>query len=153
MNDSVPDTIAASLPATVQQVVYLVNPSATDPVTPTSSTSPYYDFEYAQEFIGGLGSATVLPFLHSDQPGAGTATSIPYKWVRITLKTTDGISPIYWDGTQQTSSASGGTLVYILTALAVDYTQVRKILQTEVAGTPGMEGINPQILSYRELSF
>jgi hypothetical protein len=142
MNGSAPDTIASSLPTTLQQVFYLVNASATDPVQPTNLTSPYYDSEYAQEFGGGFGSATVLPYLNSDQPGAATSTSIPYKWVRITLKTTGGTSRLYWDGTQETPTSTGGTLVYVLTALAVDYTKVRKILQIEVAGTPGVGGAN-----------
>lgn len=142
MNGSAPDTIASSLPTTLRQVLYVVNASPTDPVQPTIPTSPYYDYEYAQEFSGGFGSATVLPYLQSDQPGATTATSIPYKWVRITLRTTDGISPLYWDGTQQTTTSASGTLVYVLTALAVDYTNVRKILQTDVAGTPPIDSGN-----------
>lgn len=139
MNGSAPDTIAASAPTTLQQVLYIVNPTSSDPVQPTNPASPYYDFEYAQEFSGGLGAATVLPYIQSDQPGATTSTSIPYKWVRITLKTTNGTSPLYWDGTQQTTSSSTGMLVYILTTLAVDPTKVRKMLQTEVAGTPGAD--------------
>ena len=137
MNSAAPDTIALSLPTTLQQVLYVVNSTSSDPVQPTHPASPYYDFEYRQEFSGGLGSVTVLAPLTSDQPGAGTSTSIPYKWVRITLKTTDGTSPLYWDGTQQTTNSTGNTLVYVLTALAVDSTKVRKILQTDVASTPG----------------
>ena len=148
MNGSAPDTITPWLPNAVSQVLYIVNSSSSDPVQPTSFRSPYYDFEYAEEFPGGFASASVLPNVNSDQPGAGTSTAIPYKWVRITLMTEasahrdinqDGVlnstAPIYWDGTQQTLSSTSGTLVYVLTALAVDSTQVRKILQTEVAGT------------------
>ena len=139
MNGSAPDTIAPSLPTTLHQVLYVVNASATDPVQPNNIASPYYDTEYAQEFSGGLASATVLPYLNSDQPGAATSASIPYKWVRITLRTADGTSPLYWDGSQQTSS-TGGALVYVVTSLAVDYTRVRKMLQVEVAGSPGAGG-------------
>lgn len=149
INSSTPDTITASLPTSVSQVLYIVNSSSTDPVQPTNPTSKYYDSEYSYEFPGGFGSANVLPYVHSDQPGAVTPTAIPYKWVRITLMTEasahrdinqDGVlnstAPVYWDGTQETLS-SGGTLVFVLTALAVDSTKVMKILQTEVEGEAG----------------
>ena len=167
MNGSAPDTITLSLPNSVSQVLYIVNSSFADPVHPTNPTSRYYDSEYSREFPGGFASATVLPRIHSDQPGAGTSAAIPYKWVRITLMTEasahkdinqDGIlnstAPIYWDGTHQTLSPAGGALVFVLTALAVDSTKVMKILQAEVAEPPGGGGFTPlQILSYRELSY
>src|SRR5208283_3301242 len=150
MNGSAPDTITPSLPNSVSQVLYIVNSSFADPVHPTNPTSRYYDSEYSREFPGGFASATVLPRIHSDQPGAGTSTAIPYKWVRITLMTEasahtdinqDGVlnntAPIYWDGTHQTLSPAGGTLVFVLTALAVDSTKVMKILQTEIARKAG----------------
>ena len=170
MNGAAPDTIAPSLPDSVSQVLYILNSSSSDPVQPMNPMSPYYDSEYSYEFPGGFASAIVLPNIHSDQPGTGTSTAIPYKWVRITLMTEasahrdinqDGVlnptGPIYWDGTQQTLSSSGGTLVFVLTALAVDSTKVMKILQTEVAGAAGVSlssaTTSPQILSYRELSY
>jgi type II secretory pathway pseudopilin PulG len=149
MNGSAPDTITSLLPISVSQVLYIVNSRSSDPVQPTNPMSPYYDSEYSNEFTGGFASVTVLPNINSDQPGAGTSTAIPYKWVRITLMSEasahrdinqDGVltsTPIYWDGTQQTLSSAGGSLVFVLTALAVDSTKVMKILQTEVAGTPG----------------
>lgn len=157
LNGSAPDTITASLPTTISQVLYIVNSSSSDPVQPTNSSSKYYDSEYSHEFPGGFASATVLPNINSDQPGAGTSTSIPYKWVRITLETEasahrdinqDGVlnstAPIYWDGTEETLSPAGATLVFALTALAVDSTKVMKILQTEVEGAAGGgTGITP----------
>jgi len=165
LNGSAPDTITPSLPTSVSQVLYIVNGSFSDPVQPTNPTSPYYDSEYAHEFTGGFASASILPNINSDQPGVGTSTSIPYKWVRITLMTEasahtdinqDGVlnntTPIYWDGTQETLS-SAGALVFVLTALAMDSTKVMKILQTEVAGAAGGGTVSPQILSYRELSY
>jgi len=157
INGSAPDTITASLPTTIAQVLYIVNSSSSDSVQPTNSSSKYYDSEYSHEFPGGFASATVLPNINSDQPGAGTSTAIPYKWVRITLETEasahrdinqDGVlnstAPIYWDGTQETLSPAGATLVFALTALAVDSTKVMKLLQTEVEGaTGGGTGITP----------
>ena len=156
MNGSAPDTIAPSLPTSISQVLYIVNSSSSDPVQPTNLASPYFDSEYSTEFPGGFASASVLPSINSDQPGAGTSTVIPYKWVRITLMTEasahmdinqDGVlnstAPIYWDGTRQSLSSAGGTLVFVLTALAVDSTKVMKILRTEVAGTPGSGSFAP----------
>jgi len=153
LNSSAPDTITPlQLPTVVTQVLYLVNSSTADPVQPTNSASPYYDVEYVREFTGGLAAATILPAVASDQAGAGTAAAIPYKWVRITLKTEysssqdvdrDGVlnstTPVYWDGSQQDLSTrlTQGVAVYKLTALAVDSTGIRKLVQTEVAGAGG----------------
>jgi len=152
MKCSAPDTITPSLPNSVSQVLYIVNSSSSDPVQPTNATSPYYDSEYSAEFPGGFASASVTT-INSDQPGIGTSTAIPFKWVRITLMTEysahrdinqDGVlnstTPIYWNGTHQTHSSGAGTLVFVLTALAVDSTKVMKILQTEVAGATGGGG-------------
>jgi hypothetical protein len=140
-----------TLPQQVNQVLYLVNSSSQDPVNPTNTSSPYYDYEYAQEFSGGFGGAQVLPSVASDQPGAGTSYVVPYKWVRITLKTEyasktdvnqDGVlnssTPVYWDGTHQDlyPNPPGGLPVYMLTALAVEPNGIRKMEQEEIAGTP-----------------
>jgi hypothetical protein len=152
INASAPDTIGGSLPGAATQVLYLVNSTAQDPVEPTNVSNPYYDYEYAQEFVGGLTGATVLPPVASDQPGAGTASTIPYKWVRVTLKTEysahqdvnqDGVLdssvPVYWDGLQQglSTQLTGGVPVYKLTALAVDRSRIRKLVQAEVADPVG----------------
>lgn len=146
LNPAAPDALgSSSLPTAVNQVVYLVNGAMQDPVQPTNPGSPYYDTEYAREFSGGLTGASVLTPVASDQPGTGTASAIPYKWVRITLKTEyssgqdvdqDGIldnsSPVYWDGTHQNVTATG-VPVYKLTALAVDASGIRQMAQVEVA--------------------
>lgn len=153
LNPLAADAIATTqLPTQVNQVLYLVNSSSQDPVNPTNASSPYYDYEYAQEFAGGFAAAQVLtPPVYSDQPGAGTSYVIPYKWVRITLKTEyasqtdvnqDGIlnstTPINWDGTHQdlATNMPSGIPVYKLTALAVEPNLIRKMVQAEVAGTP-----------------
>jgi len=140
-----------ALPQQINQVLYLVNSTSQDPVNPTNASSPYYDYEYAQEFSGGFAAAQVLPSVASDQPGAGTSYVIPYKWVRITLKTEyasqtdvnqDGIlnstTPINWDGTHQDLAPNppNGIPVYMLTALAVEPNLIRKMVQAEVVGTP-----------------
>jgi len=139
-------------PQKINQVLYLVNSSSQDPVNPTNASSPYYDYEYVREFAGGFGPpAQVLTSVASDQPGAGTSYVIPYKWVRITLKTEyasqtdvnqDGTlnstAPINWDGTHQdlATNMPRGMPVYMLTALAVEPNLIRKMVQAEVVGTP-----------------
>ena len=140
-----------TLPQQVNQVLYLVNGTSQDPVNPTNTSSPYYDYEYAREFSGGLSSAQVLPSVASDQPGAGTSYVIPYKWVRVTLKTEyasktdvnqDGVlnssTPVYWDGTHQdlATNMPNGLPVYMVTALAVEPNGIRNMEQEEVVGTP-----------------
>ena len=147
LEPAAPDTLSGnSLPTAVNQVAYLVNGAMQDPVQPTNPASPYYDIEYAREFSGGLTGASVLTPVSSDQPGAGTVSAIPYKWVRITLKTEyssgqdvdqdgtlDNSSPVYWDGAHQNVTGTG-VPVYKLTALAVDASGIRQMAQAEVAG-------------------
>jgi hypothetical protein len=147
LEPAAPDALSgSSLPTAVNQVAYLVNGAMQDPVQPTNPASPYYDVEYAREFSGGLTGASVLTPVSSDQPGAGTASAIPYKWVRITLKTEyssgqdvdqdgmlDNSSPVYWDGAHQNVTGTG-VPVYKLTALAVDASGIRQMAQAEVAG-------------------
>jgi len=151
LNPLAADAIVVTQLQQINQVLYLVNSSSQDPVNPTNASSPYYDYEYAQEFAGGFGAAHVLTSVASDQPGAGTSYVIPYKWVRITLKTEyasqtdvnqDGIlnstTPINWDGTHQDLAPNppNGIPVYMLTALAVEPNLIRKMVQAEVVGTP-----------------
>jgi hypothetical protein len=153
LNPFAPDTIWPQLQQInqVNQVLYLLNSSSQDPVQPTNPSSPYYDYEYGQEFPGGFGVARMLTSVASDQPGAGTPYVIPYKWVRITLKTEyasktdvnqDGILnssiPINWDGAHQdlATNMPSGIPVYMVTALAVEPNGIRKMEQTEIVGTP-----------------
>jgi hypothetical protein len=73
----------------LNQVLYITNPASGETVDPTSSNPANYpDTEYAQEFPGGLGGATVLPYVPAvypslSLPGGGTLPSPTYKWVRI----------------------------------------------------------------------
>jgi type II secretory pathway pseudopilin PulG len=161
LRPSAPDAISPTLlPQNVKDVLYIVNSSTQDPVNPTSPSSPYFDYEYAQEFSSGFSGANLRGTVASDQPGAGTAYSIPYKWVRITLKTEyaakqdvnqdgvlDSTTPVYWDGSHQdlATNMPTGVRVYRLTALAVGPSGVRKLTQTEVEGTGGASGLSPNV--------
>ena len=150
LNPTAADAVV-TLPQQVNQVLYLLNGSSQDPVQPTNPSSPYYDYEYGQEFPGGFAAAQMLTSVASDQPGAGTSYVIPYKWVRITLKTEyasktdvnqDGVLnssiPINWNGSHQdlATNMPSGIPVYMVTALAVEPNGIRKMEQDEVVGTP-----------------
>jgi len=73
----------------VTKVLYITNPAPGETVDPAGSNpANYQDTEYGQEFPGGLGSATVLPYIPSVSPGVtlpnGDVLPGPnYKWVRI----------------------------------------------------------------------
>jgi hypothetical protein len=164
LNPTTPDAISSTLlPQATNDVLYIINSSAQDPVAPTDPSSRYYDSQYVSEFPGGFGAATVRGPVASDQPSAGTSFAIPYKWVRITLKTEyssqqdvdqDGLLnstiTINWTGTNQdlASRIPAAAPVFKLTALAVEPSGIRKFAQAEVAGSP-----SKTILASRELSF
>jgi len=161
LRPSAPDAISPTLlPQNVKDVLYIVNSRSQDPVNPTSPSSPYFDYEYAQEFSGGFSGANLRGTVASDQPGAGTAYAIPYKWVRITLKTEyaakqdvnqDGVldttTPVYWDGSHQdlATSMPAGVPVYRLTAFAVGPSGARKLLHAEVGRAGGASSSSPTI--------
>ncbi|MFQ5776550.1 MAG: hypothetical protein ACE5IP_00920 [Terriglobia bacterium] len=142
---SAPDAIpSASLPAASNEVLYIVNSTLEDPVVPNDPQSLYFDSNYLLEFSAG-GAVTLLD---SNQPNAQTPFAIPYKWVRITMKTEfssqqdvnqDGIldnsTPVLFDGSRQQLASAGaeGWVVYKLTALAVEPSGARRLLQSEVA--------------------
>jgi len=72
----------------LNQVVYITNPAPGETVDPENPANTYYDKEYVQEFPGGLGGATVLPYIPSVSPGValpggGVLPGPSYKWVRI----------------------------------------------------------------------
>jgi Tfp pilus assembly protein PilX len=153
LNPLVPQPeLPVTAPQQINQVVYLVNSTPQDPVDPTNSSSPYYDYEYRQEFPGVTPQVSAVA---SDQR-PGTSYVIPYKWVRITLETEyaaktdvnqdgflDQTTPIYWDGANQYLGTSPPCTyppcvspVYMLTALAVEPSGIKKMVQAEVVGTP-----------------
>lgn len=126
-------------------VAYIVNSTPEDPVDPDDPQSPYFDQEYREEFPVGEKRTTLVT---SDQPNAQTAFAIPYKWVRITMKTEfssqqdvnqDGVlntsTPVLFDGSRQQLASGGaeGWMVYKVTALAVEPSGTKRLLQSEIA--------------------
>lgn len=118
-----------SLPTAVGQVVYIVNPNATQ-VQPNVATNQYFDSEYQQEFGSSVTTATVTTVTTS-QPVLSGFTAIPYNWVRITVKTEraanadingdstiDNAIPVFYDG-QNENLANKGDRIYRLASRTV----------------------------------
>lgn len=91
-------------------VIYIINPaSASESITPWTAGSTYFDDELCHENYSGLGlssTASTVPCTtapsgtwytvanpQSTDPYTATASAIPYKWVRITLKQVGSTNP------------------------------------------------------------
>jgi len=155
-NPNIPNPVATCVfPAPgammpMNQVCYIVNPSAGEVVNPLdlSTGNPYADLEYKQEWGIPVTSATVQPFINSTSPVASVGIAGPlYKWVRITPRTqasgkltgdTTDTNPLFYDGTQQLASSGGNPVpnavqVLTVTALAVTPYGSRRLVQYTVA--------------------
>jgi hypothetical protein len=139
----------------VNQVCYIVNPSAGEVVNPLdlSAGNPYADVEYQQEWgIPVTGAAVQQPFITSNSPIASLNIAGPlYKWVRITPRTEfsgnidvdgingiDNLNPLFFDGMQQLLSTNripvpAASEVLTITALAVTPYGSRRMVQYTVA--------------------
>lgn len=139
-----------SLPSAVGQVVYIVNPAAGEVVNPTdlSASNPYADLEYEQEFGTPVTTATSVRTIPSAQPVVAGVTAIPYKWVRITVKTEraanadingdvvlNNIIPVYHDGKRENLTNSGQR-IYRVAALAVLPGGARHMAEADVVPVP-----------------
>jgi hypothetical protein len=145
------------------QVLYLVNPSASDPAfTPNGDpNSIYYDIQYADEFEAKPPSDTArLTASDKDLTQAGGLPPLPYKWVRVTLKSewmagidldgngvVDPLSHVCVDGYGRQFVAAGvctpdpnvpitSSPVYRITSFALDVSGARRMLQAEIAKLP-----------------
>ncbi len=137
-----------SLPTTVGQVIYITNPASGETVNPAdlSAGNAYADTEYQTEFGTAVNDASVtVTTVSSVQPVMAGLTSIPYKWVRMTVKTEQAARadingdavlnntiPVYYDGKRQNLTNTRDP-VYRLTALAVLPTGARHMAQVDVA--------------------
>lgn len=128
-----------TLPATASAVTYIVADATVQPANPANA---YYDSEYAAEFAG------VTPTISTVTSIQNSGTALPYKWVRVTVKTEasssqdidrnsvlDSATPVYYDGSSQNLTASGSP-VYKITALAVLPGGSRSVLQMEGSEPP-----------------
>ena len=147
--DSISNCIfpAPNTPMPLGRVCYIVNPSAGETVNPTdlSSTNPYADTEYAQEWPSQPVPTDLQPVITSVSSSGGIAGP-QYKWVRITPRTEessnidvdgsggppDTTRPLFYDGTQQRLDGTGSQVLTI-TALAVTPYGSRRMVQYTVA--------------------
>jgi hypothetical protein len=155
-------TINASLPAAkpgaADGVLYVLNPTGSETVAPWTTSNAYFDDEICKEVSCGGGQVPptsgwyVNPALTASSTYAASPV-MPYKWMRITLKTdqsaagtsnimyVDGNSAnaayyVCWNGTNEVASlaacASPNQPVYLVTTLAVTKSGTRRMLQTEL---------------------
>jgi Tfp pilus assembly protein PilX len=178
MQPSATNSISASLPTALpgaaNGALYVINPTGGETVAPWLTTNAYYDDEICKEVtgcttVGGLqippgttwyvcpaGCTSTTPALSASSTYA-TSPVLPYKWMRITLKTdgsasgwsgathnymyVDGKSAnasyyVCWNGTnefaQSTACASPNYAVYMMTTMAVTPSGTRRVLQYEL---------------------
>lgn len=101
-------------------VVYIVNPDNNGAVSPWTAGTNYFDDELCHEQFPSLGLTSVASNIpcqgavagtyytsyNSIDPNSGTASAIPYKWVRITLKQAQTTNPWCTDGVANCANAS-----------------------------------------------
>lgn len=153
-----PNTLGScvSNPMPSGQVCYITNPDAAageTSVDPKSQSDQYYDTEYDIEFgQGSLAAASVSEVASTSPLASPNIAGPPYKWVRITPRTETsagvnlngtrpgtGLSPLYYDGSQQTTLSTNNSQVLTVTALAVTPNagySGRRLLQYAVAQNP-----------------
>jgi hypothetical protein len=96
--------LPATMPGTANSILYIKNPSNGEVVDPVTFGTPYFDDEFCHEnFSNAPASGTLnvpcgvgqgppagsVASVTSIDPNTGTAASMKYKWVRITLKQND----------------------------------------------------------------
>lgn len=120
----------------VGQVRYIVNPLPGQNVAPATAGNPYYDNEYAKEWLNS--PAPVVPPLGTGTPGTEVIPSVfannaignipgpMYKWVRITAATEqslgvdvngdgvyDAVDPVYFDPDHQLNGSSDPSMIVV----------------------------------------
>jgi hypothetical protein len=160
VNNAVPGFLLASgePSLTLPQVLYILNPAGGEVVDPTdlSSTNPYADNEYSQEFGIPITAANVQTI--NSISGTGGVPGPAFKWVRVTPATEaslgidvnhdlaiDNVSPLYYDpmhisisgtvkpGLVVAGASPGAVQALEITALAVIKPNTQKLLQYVVA--------------------
>ena len=121
-NSVSPITIPTAMPGAANSILYVVNPSgATDVVDPKTFGNTYFDDEFCHESFVGSTVAYVPPgtpcplagappggsvaaYVASASPFTNTASSLKYKWARITLKQNGTFPSALVDSTQPAAS-------------------------------------------------
>ncbi len=156
--NSISTSLPTALPGAAGGVLYILNPANGETVAPWLASNKYWDDEICKEVncSGGQMPPTTGWYV-SPAPTASTAYAaspvLPYKWMRVTLKTNksaygsanimyvDGKSAnanyyVCWNGTneiaQSTACATPNKTVYVLTALGLTPSGSRRMLQYEL---------------------
>ena len=121
-NSVSPIALPAAMPGAANSILYITNPSgATDVVDPITFGNASFDDEFCHEsFVGSTvayvvpgtpcpaagapPAGSVAPYVASASPFTNTASSLKYKWVRITLKQNGTFPNALVDSTQAASS-------------------------------------------------
>jgi hypothetical protein len=117
-----PIAIPTVMPGSANSILYIVNPSGvTDVVDPKTFGNTYFDDEFCHESFVGSTVAYVVPgtpcqaigappagsvaaYVASASPFTNTASSLKYKWARITLKQNGTFPNALVDSAQPASS-------------------------------------------------
>jgi len=123
-----PIAAPAGAPTTsAANIIYITNPTGSETVDPTSSSSNYFDNELCHETFAGLSGSFTGVTLNTDckhspaigpqsswlttiasvAPGTGAADALPYKWVRITTKENATLGNYHVDSLQASTNANG----------------------------------------------
>jgi Tfp pilus assembly protein PilV len=115
-------TLPTVMPGAANSIVYITNPSGGgDVVDPKTFGNTYFDDEFCHESFAGSGvtyvapgtpcpaagappGVSVAPYVASTSPYTNTASSLKYKWVRITLKENGTFPSAVVDASQAASS-------------------------------------------------
>jgi len=121
-NSVSPVAIPAAMPGAPNSILYIVNSSgANDPILPATFGNQYFDDEFCHESfvgstvayvasgipctaVGAPPAGSLAPFVASASPFTNTASSLKYKWVRITLKQNGTFPNALVDSTQPVAS-------------------------------------------------
>jgi hypothetical protein len=163
MRTGATNTISASLPTALPGaaggVLYILNPTGSETVAPWNASNSYYDDEICKEVncSGGQVPPTsgwyVSPALTAST-AYGASPVLPYKWMRVTLKTDQAAAGttnvMYVDGQSanaayyacwnssanheyvQSTACPPSRQVYMVATQAVTPSGTRRILQYEV---------------------
>lgn len=161
------DKLPTDIAGNANGVLYVVN-NAGEVVDPTDPNNKYFDTELCHDYNSGMGAGSrcsaapnVPNWNLATQLAAPAPNPLPYKWVRINMKTNriaapyfvdgDGSTapldtPVCWDGQTEQLLPAGGTQrcdangmqnVFMLTALAatsgLNVNAARRLLRFEVA--------------------
>jgi hypothetical protein len=80
----------ASIPTDKNHITYIINPASGETVAPATSGNAYFDTEYPTEWGQPITTAGLtITTVNSDMQSllAPLGTTLPYKWVRLTVKT------------------------------------------------------------------